>query len=399
MEIVRSLNRHRLRSSLAVSGVAIGIVAVTTLGALAASFDASVEGRIHYYGSNVRVAPRAGQANSLLPLTKIDEIKQVPGVAAAFPTYSFPARPGSATVAGFDMPDTILASDPTEAAWSDLKTSYAQGHAIDADSSGEVVLGSAIDRELDKKIGDTIELPVRPRDAKPDFVNHKFRVVGILNETRTAPDTSAYINITDGQMLLKESLPAAVRDSIDVTSLSDGIDVYAKSGTSIGELDKIADRINSQVGGVSASRPDDLINSYRQSGSIHGALTWAAALLAFVIGGFAVVTAMFKAAAERARETGLKKAGGATRFEIMGEFLAEAALIGFIGGVIGYSLGALITIVANASTPPGQSTLFLITPGLTIFAIVFATVLGAAAGVPPAWRAAHLEPATAPGNV
>jgi len=104
---------------------------------------------------------------------------------------------------------------------------------------------------------------------------------------------------------------------------------------------------------------------------------------------------MFMAVAERVREIGLKKAVGATTFNIMGEFLVEATFIGVVGGVVGYGLGAAITIIANATTPPGQSTLFLITPNLTILAIGFATVLGAVAGVLPAWRAARLDPVTA----
>jgi putative ABC transport system permease protein len=394
MEIIRNLYRHRLRSFLAISGIVIGVMALTTTGALAENFNSLVDGGVQYYGANVQVGPPVGQAASLLPLTKIDEIRQVPEVAAAFPTYDFPAKPGATGVVTFGFPDTIVASDPTEAAWSNLKTTYAEGHAIDADSSGEVVLGSAIDKEFNKKIGDTIDLPVKPRDAPADFVNHTFNVVGILNVTRTAPDTFAYINITDGQMLLKDSLPAADRDAIDVTKVAQGIDVYAKSGT-ISELDKIADRINSQVPGVRASKPSDLVNSFKQRGAILNAITAAAALLALIIGGLSVVTTTFMAVAERAREIGLKKAAGVGTLKIMGEFLAEATLIGFLGGVIGYCLGALITVVANASTPPGQSALFLITPSLTILAIGFATALGAVAGVLPAWRAAHLDPAVA----
>jgi putative ABC transport system permease protein len=105
---------------------------------------------------------------------------------------------------------------------------------------------------------------------------------------------------------------------------------------------------------------------------------------------------MFVAVAERGSEIGLKKAVGATTFNIMGEFLAEATLLGVLGGVIGYGLGVLITIVVNASTPPGQATLFLITPNLTILVIGFATALGAVAGVLPAWRAARLDPVIAP---
>jgi putative ABC transport system permease protein len=213
--------------------------------------------------------------------------------------------------------------------------------------------------------------------------------------TRTAPDTFAYLNIADGQMLLKDSLPIAVRDVIDVSKITEGIDVYATPGTSIAELDKLADRINSQVSGVKASKPSDLVNSFKQGGAIFTAITTAAALLALIIGGLSVVNTMFMAVAERVREIGLKKAVGATTFNIMGEFLVEATFIGVVGGLIGYGLGALITILANATTPPGQSTLFLITPNLTILAIGFATVLGAVAGVLPAWRAARLDPVTA----
>ena len=398
MEIVRNLSRHKIRSSLAISGIVIGVLALTTTGALAENFNALLAADVPYFGANVQVAAPAGQTASLLPLTKIDEIRQVPGVATAFPTYSFPAKPGAVTVPGFGIPDTIVASDPTEAAWSNLKTTYAQGHAIDADSSGEIVLGSMIDKEFNKKIGDNIDLPVRPPGATPDFVNHTFKVVGILNVTRTAPDAFAYINITDGQMLLKDSLPAADRAAIDVTKLAKAIDVYAKSGTSISELDRIADRINSQVPDVKASKPSDLVDSFKQSGAIFTAITAAAALLALIIGGLSVVNTMFMAVAERVREIGLRKAAGVSTLKITGEFLAEATLIGFLGGVIGYGLGALITIVANASTPPGQSTLFLITPSLTILAIGFATALGAVAGVLPAWRAAHLDPVVAMRN-
>jgi len=395
MEIIRNFYRHKLRSALTISGIVIGVLALTTMGALAENFNALLDGGVQYFGSNVQVGPPVGQAASLLPLTKIDEIRQVPGVAAAFPTYGFSAKPGAVSVVSFGIPDTIIASDPTEAAWGNLKTTYAKGHPIDADSSGEVVLGSTIDKEFNKKIGDTIDLPVRPPDATPDFVNHTFKVVGILNVTRTAPDTFAYINITDGQTLLKDSLPVAVRDAIDVTKIAEGIDVYAKSGTSISELDKIAERINSQVSGVKALKPSDLVNSFKQGGAIFTAITTAAALLALIIGGLSVVNTMFMAVAERVREIGLKKAVGATTFNIMGEFLAEATLIGIVGGVVGYALGALITILVNASTPPGQSTLFLITPNLTILAIGFATALGAVAGVLPAWRAARLDPLVA----
>jgi putative ABC transport system permease protein len=395
MEIVRNIARHKLRSILTISGIVIGVLALTTMGALAENFNALLDGGVKYFGSNVQVGPPDGQSASLLPISKVDEIKQVQGVAAAFPTYGFQAKPGAAPSFSFGVPDTIVAGDPAENDWAALKVTFAQGHQLEPGTTGEVVLGSTISKEFGKKIGDTVDLPVRPKDAKPDFVSHTFTVVGILNVTRTAPDSFAYINIADGQSLLKDSLPIAIRNQIDVTKIAEAIDVYGPPGTSISNLDKMADRINAQVTGVKASRPSEIVNAFKSGGAIFTAITTAAALLALIIGGLSVVNTMFMAVAERVREIGLKKAVGATTVNIMGEFLIEATIIGVVGGVVGYGLGALITVIANATTPPGQSTLFLITPALTIFAIGFASVLGAVAGVLPAWRAARLDPVTA----
>src|SRR5437879_11297741 len=187
------------------------------------------------------------------------------------------------------------------------------------------------------------------------------------NPTRTAPHPFAYIVIAYGQMLLKDSLPAAIRGQIDLTQITEAIDVYGQPGSSISALDKIADQINAQVTGVKAIKPSTLVDSFKSGGAIFTAITTAAALLALIIGGLSVVNTMFMAVAERVREIGLKKAVGATTYNVMSEFLLEATLIGLVGGLIGYGIGAAITIIVNGTTPPGQSTLFLLTPALTIF--------------------------------
>jgi putative ABC transport system permease protein len=396
VEILRNITRHKLRSFLTISGIVIGVLALTTMGALAENFNALIDGGVKYFGGSIQVGPPDGQAANLIPMSKIDEIKKVDGVAAAFGGYQFAAKPGGTFVVSFGIPDTITSVDPAEDGYSALKLTYAQGRGITAGSRGEVALGSTIAKEFKKKVGDTIDLPVRPADAKPDFVNHSFTVVGIINETKTAPDTFAYINLADGQMLLRDSLPATLRDSIDVTQITEGISVYGKPGTSLADLDKIADRINSSVTGVKAIRPSDLVNGFKSGGAIFTAITTAAALLALIIGGLSVVNTMFMSVAERVREIGLKKALGATTLNVMGEFLIEATLIGLIGGLVGYGFGVGIVVARNLWFAPADgSSLFLITPALTIFAIGFATVLGAVAGVLPAWRAARLDPVIA----
>ncbi len=394
MEILRNVWRRKLRSTLTISGIVIGVLALTTMGALSENFNALLDGGVKYFSSSIQVGPPDGQSASLLPLSKIDEIKQVPGVAAAFPSYGFLAKPGAVTTISFGVPDEIIAGDPAENDWGLLKLSTAQGHYLSG-GAGEVLLGDTISKEFKKKVGDTINLPVKPADAKPDFISHAFTVVGILNVTRTAPDSFAYINISDGQMLLKDSLPVAIRSQIDTSQITESIDVYGQRGSSISKLDSIADRINTQVSGVKATKPSVIVASFKSGGAIFTAITTAAALLALIIGGLSVVNTMFMAVAERIREIGLKKAVGATTLDIMREFLIEATLIGAIGGLIGYGLGALITIIVNGTTPPGQSTLFLITVRLTVLALGFAVALGAVAGILPAFRAARLDPVTA----
>jgi putative ABC transport system permease protein len=394
MEILRNITRRKLRSFLTISGIVIGVLALTTMGSMAENFNALLDGGVKYYASSIQVGPPDGQAAALLPMSKIDEIKAVPGVQAAFPGYGFNAKPGSVSVVNFGVPDQIIATDPAENDWGNLRLSTAEGHYLTG-TAGEVVLGSTITKEFNKKIGDTIDLPIKPADAKPGFVNHPFTVVGILDPTRTAPDSFAYINLVDGQMLLKDSLPPSLVGAIDVTQITENIDVYGKPGTSVADLDKLADLINQTVPGVKATHPSELVNAFKSGGAIFTAITTAAALLALIIGGLSVVNTMFMAVAERVREIGLKKAVGATTMNVMSEFLIEATLIGFIGGLIGWALGALITQIANAVTPPGQATLFLLDIQITVFALVFATALGAVAGLLPAWRAARLDPVTA----
>ena len=166
--------------------------------------------------------------------------------------------------------------------------------------------------------------------------------------------------------------------------------VYAKPGTN---LDRLADTITATVPGVKATKPSDLVNSFKAGGAIFTFMTTAAALLALIIGGLSVVNTMIMSVSERIREIGLKKAIGAKTRTVLGEFLAEATTIGLLGGVIGFGLGALLTLALNAGDPAGG--LFLITPRLVVIALLFAIALGAGAGALPAMRAARMDPVTA----
>ena len=394
--ILRNLTRRKLRSFLTISGIVIGIFALTTMGAMAANFNALLDGGVDFFGDHVTVNDSSAGGTllpgAILPTTKVAEIQRVDGVVAAFPEITVLANPGKVQVVSLNLPDYIAARNPAEAAYQSVHPRLAKGRDLGADSAGEVVLGSAMAAEFGKTVGDTVDLPVRPADATPDFVNHTFTVVGVLAPTRTMPDTGAFVSLADAQMLLKDSLPAAVRARLDATLVANNINVYATRGT---DLDRLAERINADVAGVKAVKPSVQIAAFKSGGAIFTAITTGAALLALVIGGLSVLNTMIMAISERVREIGLKKAVGASTLVVMREVLIEATAIGCLGGALGFALGAGLSLLLNAMTPASQPPLFLVTPGLAAVSLVLATVLGALAGLIPAYRAARLDPVSA----
>src|SRR5215470_2110047 len=129
MEIIRNLARRKLRSTLTILGIVIGIFALTTMGAMAAHFNALLDGGVKYFGSSIQVGAPDGQA-SILPMSKATELQQVSGVDAVFPGYGFLANPGQTTAVSFGVPDEIVSSDPAEHDRSALKTTMAQGRYL-----------------------------------------------------------------------------------------------------------------------------------------------------------------------------------------------------------------------------------------------------------------------------
>jgi putative ABC transport system permease protein len=390
MEMIRNLFRRKLRSILTISGIFMGIVALTTMGAMAEHFNSLIGGGAAYYGDHVQVGSSfSGTLGGVIPLAKADAVRQVAGVVAVTPTIFLLAKPGDGGIT-FGPPASISNSDAAYARYGTLKTTFAHGQDVSETTNGGVVLGSTLATELKKAVGSSIDLPIRPADATADFTNHSFKVVGVLNPTLTAPDTGAYVNLHDAQMLMGEGLPPTLRGNIDPYQLATGLVVYGQPGTN---LDTLATRINAEVPGVKALKPSVTVASFKAGGAIFTLITTAAALLALVIGGLSVINTMLMAVTERVREIGLKKALGARTGAILRDFVSESTLIGAIGGVLGLAAGAAVVVMANAGA--GASPLFQLTPRLALLSLGFAVLLGAVAGLLPAWRAARLDPVIA----
>jgi putative ABC transport system permease protein len=392
-EILRNLMRRKVRSGLTISGIVIGIFALTTMGALAEHFNSLLSVGVQYAGSSIGVKAPAEQANGLLPLSKAADLARVPGVAAVYPAYQVAADPGN-TAISLGAPTMIVNEQRGASAYGMPARTFAAGRGLATGERGEVILGSQMAATYGKRVGDTFDLPVAPKHPRPDFVNHPFTVVGVVAKTGTPLDGFAAVNDADARMLLADTLPAAMRSALDVNTLTQGFAVYAKQGTSLAQLDTIAQRINDTVPGVEAPKPSEQVASFESASTTFTSVFTGAALLALVIGGLSVVNTMIMAVSERVREIGLKKALGAHTGQVLRDYLLEAAVIGAIGGLVGYALGVGLTSLVTAM---GGSSLdiFLVTPRLSAIALGFGVVMATLAGVLPALRAARLDPVAA----
>ncbi len=138
-------------------------------------------------------------------------------------------------------------------------------------------------------------------------------------------------------------------------------------------------------------RSDQLIEIFDTFIGVFALIMLALSSVGLMVGGIGVIGIMMISVTERTREIGIRKAVGATRQEIMWQFLVESAVLTLLGGVAGLALGAALAEGVAAYTPIPASI-----PLWAIFtAMGMAIVTGVLFGIAPAYRASRLDPITA----
>ncbi len=136
------------------------------------------------------------------------------------------------------------------------------------------------------------------------------------------------------------------------------------------------------------SSQDSLLDIYNQlTGATYLVLT-AISAVALMIGGIGVMNIMLVSVTERTKEIGIRKAVGATQMSILSQFLIEAIVLTGIGGVLGLIIGEIASLLMNWLSPlPAYVPVWAIFVGIGVSALV-----GVVFGLYPAWKAARLNP-------
>jgi putative ABC transport system permease protein len=387
MHSLRNLGRRKVRTSLTVLGVTIGIWALVVFGSMANKISALVAGGSTYYGDKVTLTASAGGSmggfvGAPMSLATAALVREVDGVAAVSPsiTLLMDDEPGMSMGIPPMIIGTVAGSDEGLEAF---VVRYAQGRPLTpADEGSDVtVLGSDIARKFGVGAGDTLTLKGDP-----------FTVIGVLEPTLTAPDQAAMVPLAAAQRMLVEGLPPMIASSLDEASIATNMAVYPGPGV---DPETLAARIETEVPGVSAMTGEDFDRQIGSATSLLNSILVGIALISLVVGGLSVINTMAMSIAERTREIGVKRAIGGGRWRIVRELVTESALIGFIGGAIGLGLGAVVVTLGNEAGRSPGTILFELTVGTAVTAVAFGTILGAVAGFVPALHAARLDPVAA----
>jgi len=138
-------------------------------------------------------------------------------------------------------------------------------------------------------------------------------------------------------------------------------------------------------------KAEDLLEQAKElqnlSQSTNQMLVWIASI-SLLVGGIGVMNIMLVSVTERTREIGLKKAIGAQKGRILGQFLTEAAVLTSLGGIIGVALGYLLAkIIATLN-----GTISVISVPAVVISVVFSMLIGIIFGLLPSIKAANLKP-------
>ena len=381
MRILRELSRRKLRTSLTITGITIGIWALVVFSSLANQINGLVGMGSEYFADKIVVTDGMAFGSSPMRLDDVEIIAGLDGVGAVQPKVEIPWDPDPAI--GFGAPDFLVGTIPgADAGFETFTLELATGRQLIAEDTGNVVvLGSTIARKYGVVAGGTV-----------DIRGESFEVLGTLQPTLSSPDTNGFIPLSTAQALYLGDLPPLVAESLQADELANQIVVFPEVGA---DPTTVAAAIEAAVENSATMTGAEFSETVGATTVIFNAIIIGVAAISLIVGGLSVINTMAMSVAERTREIGIRRAIGGSRRRIVRELVTEAGVIGLLGGLIGLGLGAAVVVLVNEAGRSSGTVLFDLTAQTAAFAVGFSTILGMVAGIIPAWTAARLDPVSA----
>jgi putative ABC transport system permease protein len=392
----RALAMNKLRSSLTMLGIVIGVASVIATVAVGSGATQRIEAQIASIGSNlIIVLPGSttssglrlgsGNAVTLSEADARDLPGQCPDIALAAPTV----RGGAQVVYGNSNWATVI-SGVTPDYLTIRELSIADGDMF----SDQDVLGATKVALLGKTVVTNLFGGADPVGETIRIKNVPFTVVGVL----TPKGQSSSGQDQDDVILLPIS--TAKRKIIGVKSANaDAVDMIIMQAKSPGQMQAAQDEAEAllrqrhhlqtaEADDFSVRNMADLFAAQEASSSIMALMLAAVASVSLVVGGIGIMNIMLISVRERTREIGLRQALGAKTKDILTQFLVEAVTLsiagGFVGIVVGFVASMVISSLAGWATAVG--------PGAVLLAVFFSALVGIGFGYYPARKAAFLDP-------
>jgi putative ABC transport system permease protein len=389
------LAANKLRSGLTILGLMIGVGSVIVLIAVGTGSSAAVENQIDQLGSNVllvsgaptlgglfrRATATASSGLTVADASALEDPFQAPDVASSSPVVTangVTLTSGETTYS----PTSFVGTTPSyEAARS---YTMAEGSwftsAQETNHSRVLVVGPTVVSELfsgQDPVGQTIQVN-----------GTNFEIIGV-----TAPKGS---NGTSNQDDVAIAPLTAVQDTLTGYGNISQIIVQAKSRDQLNaaqtEVTNILTQLDPPTAGsltganFSVVNQSSIIQTSTASSKVFTTLLGEVAAISLLVGGIGVMNIMLVSVTERTREIGIRKAVGARRSDILVQFLVEAVLVSFFGGVAGVIAGIVGSQFKIAGVQP------VIAPYSIVLAFGAAVLTGLFFGTYPAGRAASLRP-------
>lgn len=379
-----SLSERKFRFALNLIGILIGCAAVTGLISLTQGMNAEINGELGALGGNTitvipgRMGPGQGMGTQVIPTLDwrdVELLEELPDVDLVAPTvsggaasYSLKGDPYLVSVTGIS--DIYFQINEG--------TELEEGRQILRSDNAVAVIGYGVaypDDDVFVEVGDRIKLTA---DVGGEEKILTVRVVGILEETGGAMGA-------DNDFLIPMK---TCEQFFETNGEYDMIQVLVYDSDLV---DKVAYNIEDEIEGVTAmtaSSAMDMISSI--TGTIEAVLGGVAAI-SLLVAGVGIINTMTVSVMERTKEIGTMKAIGAKSTDILFMFMAEAALTGVVGGILGAGVGFVLGDVVGGFVGISSAPTFT----LALMVIGFAVVTSVVSGLYPSWNASKLNPVEA----